>query len=154
MKYKIPIKRIELLRDNFFEFSFDDKEPDKDFFDSIKNSEELHFIADNYNWDDGAEVLNWIANSKLCDEGTAKLIFWRSEPQDYTSCEKAEDAEYMGEDIFLLLKKIIKNFNEDFYIKAEIAYNPKEDTDINYRDPNEKWEIPKYLKEPTFGIKR
>ncbi|MDO4433970.1 MAG: DUF4274 domain-containing protein [Alysiella sp.] len=45
-------------------------------------AEELHFIAQNYNWDDGMGVLQQIAQHPKCSFQTAKLIYWYSQP-DY-----------------------------------------------------------------------
>ena len=145
----ISNNRTQLLLENFYEFSFNDKSPNKKLYDSIHNPLELHFIADMYNWDDGTEVLSWIVNDKLCDEGTAKLIFWRAEPHDFTECETTEDAEYMGKDVFLLLKNILDNFKRGFYKQSKIPYTPADDVDIEYISTKAKWIIPKYLQEPT-----
>ncbi|MEM7297691.1 MAG: DUF4274 domain-containing protein [Bacteroidota bacterium] len=151
MSLTIQKDRARLLEENFFEYSFDDREPDQQLFNQITNPAELHFIADLYNWDDGTEVLEWIVDSDLCDEGTAKLIFWRAEPQDFTSCESVVDVGFMGEDVYKLLRKIIRNFEDGIYKKATIAYDPAMDVDLNYKNPKEKWAIPEYLKQPTKG---
>ena len=117
MEYNLSPDRVQLLKDSFIEFSFEDKLPNKDFFDSIQKPEELHFIADFYNWDDGPEVLTWIIDSDLCDEGTAKMIFWKSEPQDYTPYEKAEEVEY-DDGVFTLFEKNIGKLPKRFLQKS------------------------------------
>jgi len=154
MKYHITKKRFKFLEDNFFEFSFEGREPDRTIFDGIEKPEELHVIAWFHNWDDGAEVLNWIVNSPVCDSGTAKLIFWRSQPDYYTTFSSEEDAG-SNADVYCLLRTIIQNFEDGFYKKHEIAYDPNTDEgapmDIDYRDPEEKWEIPSWMKVPVQG---
>ncbi len=146
MKYKISPKRAEILDNNFFEFSFNDKTPDKKLFDSITEPAELHYIADKYNWDDGPEVLAWIINNPICDIGTAKLIFWRAQPDDYTSYSSEEES---SDGVYTLLQNIITNFEKGFYKNEKILYDPLGDDgapDINNENPNPKWKIPDYLK--------
>lgn len=51
----------------------------KDIIDEIKgitDSELLHIIAGNYNWDNGFEIPYNIINNKNCDLGTALMIFY------------------------------------------------------------------------------
>ncbi|MBB6716538.1 DUF4274 domain-containing protein [Clostridium gasigenes] len=42
----------------------------------ISDSELLHVITGNYNWDNGFEIPYSIVNNKNCDLGTALLIFY------------------------------------------------------------------------------
>jgi hypothetical protein len=155
MESVISKVRTQFLTDNFFEFSFDDREPDKDVFDQITSPSELHFIAETYNWDDGTEVLSWIINSTICDKATARLIFWRSQPDFYTAFLSEEEAGYEAQ-TYTLLRNIIDNFAMDFYKSERIAYDPRKDpgapSDINYRNAKEKWQIPLYLKAASEGI--
>ena len=51
----------------------------KETIDEIKgitDSELLHIIAGNYNWDNGFEIPYSIINNKKCDLGTALMIFY------------------------------------------------------------------------------
>lgn len=72
-----PLKE-KLIIENFIEYSFDNGGdnlmPDFEVFKKL-NSTDQYFLAENYNWDDGVEVLSWIINSPICDKGTAILIF-------------------------------------------------------------------------------
>jgi len=151
----LPEDRKQLLVDKFFQFSFREIEPDQEFFKTITNPLEYHFIVDMYNWDDGAEVLTWIASNEICDKGTAKMIFWRSQPSYYTRFLTADEAEWDA-DIFTLNKLIIENFETGFYKGEEIYYNPKEDPSAEGTDeidPKAKWEIPGFMKDASAGTK-
>jgi len=150
MTKPISSKRVKILLDNFNEYSFEGHIPDKSIFDRIDNPAELHFIAKNYNWDDGILVLNWIINNAICDKATAKFIFWTAAPDYYTQFEKASDNEY-DDGVFGLLKTIIKNFENGFYIKEEFSFNPNNYGDVDYLNPKAKWVIPKFLKTPAIG---
>lgn len=160
MEYTITHERAEFLIQHFFEFSFgheDDDEaglPDRAAFDTIDNPLELHFVADNYNWDDGEEVLNWIINSPLCDKATAMMIFWRAQPDFYTERATKEDAG-IEEETWELLQNIMRNMEQGFYTHAHLEYDPAKDpaaeeTDID--NPDSKWKIPEFMKTPLKGV--
>jgi hypothetical protein len=103
-------------------------EPNKNIFDKLTKSEELHYIAENHNWDNGIIVLQWIAESKLCSEATALMIFWRAQPYDYVKYNyNSKPVKYMDMDIFNLIKAILENYKNGFYKKTSIKYNPKDD---------------------------
>jgi hypothetical protein len=103
-------------------------EPDKTVFNNITTSEELHYIAENYNWDNGTLVLEWIAESELCSEATALMIFWRGQPYDYTKYKyNAKSIEYVDMDVFNLIKNIMEKYKNGFYKKTSIKYDPEDD---------------------------
>ena len=161
-------QRTDLLKNAFFEFSFveideenydgeyedEDVDPDREIFDSITDPAELHYIADIYNWDDGTILLNWIVDSPICDEATAKMIFWRAQPQDYTAM-KIDENHWAFED-YQLLRKIILNFENGKYQAGKIEYDPDKDevaSDPSFRDPKANWDITIWLQEPVKGEK-
>lgn len=64
----------------------------KDTIDEIKSitdSELLHIIAGNYNWDNGFEIPYNIINNKNCDLGTALMIFYDAD--GYRALENKEE---------------------------------------------------------------
>jgi hypothetical protein len=153
MDYTVSDDRLALLQANFFEFSFEGRQPDRAVFDTIVNPVEYHLIAGNYNWDDGAQVLTWIIESPLCDKGTALLIFWRAQPDFYTQFSSVEEADYEAE-VYRLVRAIMGKWEAGFYQTSLIAYDPTGDpmaADIASRHPKEKWSIPAYLKQPLAG---
>lgn len=129
-------------------------EPDRAFFDTITDPVEYHYIVSVFNWDAGIEWLSWIANSPICDEGTAKMIFWRSQPSFYTMFLSAEEAKNHSE-IFILIRSIIENIENKFYKNQNIFYDPDTDSlaeEVAYQDPDAKWEIPNFMKESSPGV--
>lgn len=153
MDYTVSEARIALLQAHFFEFSFDGRVPDRAVFETITNPVEYHLIAANYNWDDGSQVLRWIVTSPLCERATAQLIFWRAQPAFYTRFTSAEEADYEAE-VYTLLRTIMQQWEAGTYSSTLIAYDPRTDPmaeDITYHDPQEKWAIPSYLKQPIAG---
>jgi Domain of unknown function (DUF4274) len=129
-------------------------EPDKEFFDTITDPVEYHYIASIFNWDAGIELLSWIINNPICDAGTAKMIFWRSQPSYYTIFSSVEEAEHHSE-IFILVRSIIENFQNRFYMNQNIFYDPNADPSAEetaYQDPEAEWEIPDFMKESSPGV--
>ncbi|GAA3994257.1 hypothetical protein GCM10022408_00680 [Hymenobacter fastidiosus] len=147
----IGVKRTRFIVDNFFEQSFQGKEPGKSQFDKLNSSTELHYLASIYNWDDGTALLEWVVNHSKCDRATALMIFWRSEPDFYTRFNSESEADFEA-DVFRLVRLIVSNFEANKYKKASLEYNPaKEGYDVDYVDPKEKWSIPNNLKISVKG---
>jgi hypothetical protein len=120
-------------------------EPNKKIFNKITTPEELHYIAENHNWDNGITLLEWIVESQLCSEATALMIFWRAQPYDYLKYnlnKKLPKDDYVDTDIFNLIKTIMEKYKNGFYKKTSIKYNPKEDMPEN---------IPEIMFEETMG---
>jgi len=153
MDYTVSEERIALLQEHFFEFSFEGRTPDRGVFDTITNPVEYHLIAANYNWDDGPEVLSWIATAPRCQQATAQLIFWRAQPSFYTEFTSADEADYEA-DVYSLLRTILERWEATLYQTGLIAYNPQQDSlaeAVDASNPRGKWAIPDYLKQPTTG---
>ncbi len=150
MKFVFPNK-AKKIEDKFFEFSFDDRDPQPEDYKLLDSASSLHYLADIYNWDDGEEVLDWIISNPKCDKGTALMIFWRAEPDYYTRYQDETDADHDAEE-FRFVKKIIHNFETGFYKREQIHYDPSADGhDVDYIDKNAKWEIPDLMKKSTKG---
>ena len=125
--------KILMIKKNFIEFSFDvDLENEEETIPDFKkfktlNSAEQYYLADNYNWDDGPKVLQWIVDSSNCDKGTACLIFWRAEPDYYFDYTSNTVDEY-EKDIWLLLQSII-TFCKIIFFKS-LNYTLQKQPDI------------------------
>lgn len=146
--------REEFIKENFFELSFKDQEPNFEKFKTL-NSTELHFLAEIYNWDDGIELLNWIIESEKCDKGTASMIFWRSVPDYYLDKNENEnEIEDYEKDTFNLINKIVEKFKSENFKNSRIKYNPNEDFDFeSYKNELIKWNLPNEITKSTKGMK-
>jgi hypothetical protein len=135
-----------MMDEKFLDEKFcENNEPNKAVFDKIATSNELHYIAENYNWDNGITVLEWIAESELCSEATALMIFWRGQPYDYVKYNYyAKSIKHMDMDVFNLIKNVMEKYKNGFYKKTSIKYNPKEDM------PNDE-NIPEIMFKETYG---
>ncbi len=135
-EYEIPESRKQFLLDNFVEYSFEqdeegnDLQADKSLFDSISSPEELFFLAQSCNWDDGAVIPKWIIESPLCTKAAALTIFWQSAPDEYMEYkfgsqvpgwEGGVDEEQT--EILNILEKLVYRFKLDDYLNKQIAFD-------------------------------
>lgn len=96
---------------------------EKDTIDEIKSltdSELLHVIAGNYNWDNGFEIPYNIINNKNCDLGTALMIFYDAD--GYSVLENREELKDINlkewtNFILEVEKKILNNEFKENHIK-------------------------------------
>lgn len=134
----------KFIDDNFYEAQAD-KELDRQKFNLLTQPEELHYLADQHNWDDGVTILQWIADSKNCSQATALQIFWLAQPQDFQSYKLTESLKDDDADkTFNLVKTIYKNYQEGFYQKADIHFDPA----IHIEKDQQ---VPDFMKQPTNG---
>lgn len=148
-----------MIKNNFIEFSFDDDIendeetiPDYDKFKTL-NSAEQYYLADNYNWDDGPIVLQWIIDSPKCDKGTACKIFWSAEP-DYYYDFTAETIGQYEKDIWNLLQSILKRFKDDNFKTSRFQFIPADEGyKTDWTTKYDIWEIPTELKNGINGKK-
>jgi len=136
--YRIPRIRKKFLLEKFKEFSFvvggngDDLPADKEAFESIDDPAEIHFIVENYNWDDGPSVLNWIVNSPLCTKASALIIFWSSAPDYYMEFEKGsvlkqfdDKVDEYNTEVFRLLENVVERVEKDNFHELDIYFDSK-----------------------------
>ncbi len=81
----------------------------------------LHYIAYNYNWDDGFTVPRAIIENKYCDLGTALMIFELSEGYMIFFEEQPED--FFGKNTKFILNLKSRIENNDFKY-SNLKYNP------------------------------
>lgn len=154
----ITPKRVKLIREHFFEFTFDGDEseedsiPDFETFQTLSSAEQ-YYLASTYNWDDGTIVLDWIIGSPKCDKGTAVMIFWMAEP-DYYFDYTEETVEEWAKDVWLLLQKILIKIKKDEFKRSKYAFNPRSNGyQTKWESAKGKWELPDDLIKGTKGVK-
>lgn len=107
------------------EIFLEDPDPNFDKLNSLKTSEELHYLATILNWDIHLPILQWISENPLCTKATGLMMFWLAQPKDFTKYMfQAEIKE--GQDVFHLIKTIMVNYQNNFYKESEIHYNPED----------------------------
>ncbi|MCC3158732.1 DUF4274 domain-containing protein [Hymenobacter sp. 15J16-1T3B] len=139
--YFLSKSKTEFIQVHFIDTAAKGLIPDFARFQQLHSAAELHYLADTYNWDDGVSVLDWIISSPRCDYGTALLIFWRAQPDFYTQFESEQEAAD-EEDIFRLLRTVIRNWETGFYQHHRIGYDPVAEELLDFERPDAKWAIP------------
>lgn len=147
----ITPSKEKLIVDNFIERSFEnDSLPSFEKFEQL-NSADQYYLASNYNWDDGIEVLNWIIDSKKCDKGTALLIFWNADPSYYAEFNN-EDIQDYDKEIFNLLQKIISKIKSNGFKNKRLKYLPSEYDTKLYTGKYDIWNLPQAFFEGNKGF--
>ncbi|MGE8535173.1 MAG: DUF4274 domain-containing protein, partial [Chryseobacterium sp.] len=130
MKFKVSEKRAAFLAHHFLNYSFEGRELDIKTFSTIQEPIELHYIAQNHNYDNGNDLLKHIINHRQCDISTARMIFFRSDIdgfiKDKNNCEDTD-----------LITSILKNFEKNFYSQELFYYHPDQDPDSLHFDRQE-----------------
>lgn len=93
----------------------------------LTQPDELHYLASVVNWDIHIPILDWVVKQPICSEATALMIFWRAQPQDFTVYKWNEVKIKENIAVFHLIKTIIINYKNGFYLKTDIHYNPAND---------------------------
>lgn len=135
-QYEIPEERKQFLLDNFVEYSFEQDEDgndlraDKSLFESISSPEELFYLAQSCNWDDGAVIPKWIIESPLCTKAAALTIFWQSAPDEYMEYEFGSQVtgwkggiDEEQTEILNLLEVLITRFKNNDFLNKDIAFD-------------------------------
>ena len=141
---KLNNSQIEFIDQHFHE-NISEDELDCAVFEQLKTPEELHYLSQQHNWDNGVKVLQWIVESPICAEATALEIFWLAQPQEFQmyKFDKILKNETQNE-VFQLIKTIIEHYPNNFYQKTVIQFDPKPFYEGNYT-------VPDFMKEATKG---
>jgi len=87
-----------------------------------KTSQQLMDIAHEYNWDDGYQLPNKIADHKNCDLGTALSLLSLSEAILFYTGEVKESP--YNEDWVAFCKKLINRLKNNHYKNGETSFDP------------------------------
>ena len=121
---------------------------------SVEDPAELHQFALNYNWDDGWGYLDQVVSSPLCDQGTALLIFWLSEPTMFYQPER--ELEQWEVERHRLIKKIETKYLVEGFASRKIRVDPTDLFGMDYVADSEGEvgfeNIPEELKRASPGV--
>lgn len=108
---------------------------------------ELHRVVDEYNWDDGAKKLTDVVRHPSCDKATALLVYWLSEPAEYTQYAKPADAPKGERKMLELLREIEKKMASGGFGTELIPFDVSDvgGTDLSDDDAG----IPAIMREPV-----
>src|SRR6185369_17646906 len=98
------------------------------FFDAVTDAQELHLYADGFNWDAGVGALRRVVRHRLCDRGTALLIYWRGSPGYMARfADRSETRNPDQADHFDLLREMEQKVQADQFASRRFTYDPRND---------------------------
>ncbi len=90
---------------------------------TVSDSEVLHLILLNYNWDDGLEIPQAIMENTYCELSTALEMFYLAEGLDYLEnkdeCDFADDTEWLS-----FVEKLYSGIMQGKFTKGSIEFTP------------------------------
>ncbi|MEL1245066.1 DUF4274 domain-containing protein [Flavobacterium sp. DGU11] len=118
--------------------------------EKIKTAKALFTFADKFNWDEDVEYMFAVIRHELCEMATARLVYWRSEPNYYQRFTAIEEVEEYHRDLFRLQREIEQGTQEGKYPVGKLKYDPKNDhgfdrTESNVPDSEIKRVIPEFM---------
>lgn len=150
-----PIDRLAFIEAYFSSSAFGPIQ--RNSFEELKNSLELHYGLLEYDWDGGMKFVRWVAESPLCDLGTALVIYWKMCPSFYTQFQNEHEAKLEGENVrenFIFLKELESRILGKEFQSENIQYDPANDETNDcflHDEETGKWKIPDLLKRPNQG---
>lgn len=128
----IIIKMKKITHDEYYEKQ---NEIAIDFLKSA-SSEDRHGLVATWNWDNGIDVLKWIADDKETDKATILMMYWMSQGPYFKKYEKREDVPTWQLNEYDFLQKLEERLTSGFYQNNHFSYNPAND-DQGYNWTNE-----------------
>jgi hypothetical protein len=120
----------------------------------LQTTEELRQFAEEFNWDDGAEVLFSVMRNPRCDKGTALCIFWQSDPisffELYANQEEAQWATENGDDYYRLLVELQEKYVAGFYVESDFYVDPEKEAVGELTSDKLKTPIPDIMRKPSL----
>ena len=97
---------------------------DEEEISKIDNSEDLHRIILQYNWDDGFELPQKIIDNKNCELSTALAVFELSDGLSYLE-EKSEPVSDYKKDWFDFVSNLYNRILNGEFPKGDIKFKPE-----------------------------
>ena len=120
----LPQDRKDFIDAHFHE-NIAEQDLSREVFEQLRTPQELAYLAERHNWDNGVQRMLWIAQSPLCSRATAAEIFWLSQPQEYQQYklgQKLKSAEKAQ--VFTLIQTVLQRFPQDYVAAADLHFDP------------------------------
>lgn len=111
--------------------------------------EELHAFADAYNWDQGEHVFFELIKNRMCDAGTALLIYWRAAPEWHLQYTDRSELHEINATMLDLINEIEQRYVADDFKSKKIPFDPAEYVGV-YEDFRDRFkrDLPAQMYEP------
>lgn len=96
------------------------------FVRTCENKEELHFFAENWNWDGNVKPILKLITNPYVDAGTLLRLYWYGCPEDYYLFYKNanEIEEGFERDVFNVLRRIENRILKGTYLSKSYPFDP------------------------------
>ena len=111
--------KLQFVTNFIYNLSIEEKQV---VVDKIEDSELLHVIMVNYNWDDGFELPKTVLKNENCELSTALLIFYLAGGEEFLF-ERDKILSKKSERNFFLAK-LYENIISNIYPKGRIYFEP------------------------------
>ncbi len=116
------------------------------FLREVTNPRELHAFVYLWNWGDGAAKMAEIAMHPHCDQGTALMLFWLTDPQDWLEADQGQtDAETQA-----VIETVLARTAANDFATSDIHFEPYKTWD-GVKDKPEDQRYPRVMYEPVVG---
>ncbi len=100
------------------------------FLNRVDDPEEIHLFAELWNWDAGTEPLEKLAARPACEVATAKLLFWRSQPQEHVGTDPTSKMQPYERGLFEFARSLQRRVLGGEFKAGTIEYDPRSDYDL------------------------
>lgn len=111
--------KLQFVTNFIYNLSIEEKQVE---IDKIEDSELLHVIMVNYNWDDGFELPKSILKNENCELSTALLIFYLVGGEEFLF--EREQMLSKKSDRITFLSELYDNIISNIYPKGRIYFEP------------------------------
>ena len=120
------------------------------FVTSCTDYEELHFFAEQYNWDGDVKPIKKLIKNPNVDGGTLLYLYWYACPEDYYLFYRdAKEVERGYErDVFTVIRDIEQRIENRDYRTASIPFDPRSRISMRERHGEFARQIPPLMMEP------
>jgi hypothetical protein len=99
----------------------------------LSSSIELHELAFRYNWDDGLEGLRAIVSHPKCDLGTALMIYWHGEPEEFGEMQQRDQVPVYYRHHVELLVWLARRLVSGDFAENRIRFDPSAELNVVQR---------------------
>ena len=111
--------------DAHFHENIAEQDLSREAFDQLQTPQELAYLAEQHNWDNGVQLMLWIAQSPLCSQATAAEIFWLSQPQEYQQYKLASRLRPTArQQVCALIQVVMQRYPQDYATADDLHFDP------------------------------
>lgn len=92
--------------------------------DSIESAIELHEFCRQFNWDGGFEELEAVLHHRVCDRGTALMMYWLAEPVYFLDFDNPNDIPSVNRPLSQFVNTVRDMLLKNQFDSNQIRFDP------------------------------